>query len=389
MATLAHVSDLHVSTFGDTFHDRGRMVRRSTHPAEAPADRYDVVWEEAGWRVLRERGKQAKIVIVDPDGYAHAAPSRTEGPEFVDPVERAAQKACRLEARRAATLAAAPPSDAILEHLARATPGNVNVRLLRAVRAVARAKPDAVLVTGDVTDDGDGWELVRAAFAPWADRGRLFVVPGNHDRYLFPIAGAGRPRPTADSKREAWQRFAAGLGLDLDASGAWFAELPEAEAVLVGLDSCARPQRRFFRHNGAIGPAQLAFLRRAGDRAAWRRARHRLVLLHHHVVPLPLGVGRGAPSEIGMRLDDAKATAEALDESGVTLVLHGHRHVSEERQPAGCRFRLLAAPSLTLGCKTGAGPSFWRIELGSAVVCTREPVPLEAVAQEDDPSARA
>jgi len=106
--------------------------------------------------------------------------------------------------------------------------------------------------------------------------------------------------------------------------------------------------------------------------------------LHHHVVPLPHGVGRGAPSEIGMRLDDAKGAAEAFDEAGVTIVMHGHRHISEERQPAGCKFRLLAAPSLTLGCRSGDGPSFWRVELSSGVHSTRIPVPLEAVTPDDD-----
>jgi hypothetical protein len=118
---------------------------------------------------------------------------------------------------------------------------------------------------------------------------------------------------------------------------------------------------------------------------AWRGAKHRLVALHHHVVPLPHGVGRRAPSELGMRLDDARSVAELLDEVGVTLVLHGHRHISEERQPAGCHFRLLAAPSLTLGCKSGQGPSFWRVELDARCHVERVPVPVAAVVQDDDP----
>ena len=50
-----------------------------------------------------------------------------------------------------------------------------------------------------------------------------------------------------------------------------------------------------------------------------------------------------------MRLDDARSAAEAFDEVGITAVLHGHRHVSEQRQPAGSNFVILASPSLTLG----------------------------------------
>jgi 3',5'-cyclic AMP phosphodiesterase CpdA len=383
--TIAHVSDLHVSTFGDTFHDRARVVKRSANPADVRPSAFDVLWEEAGWRVLRPRGKATgKLSIVDPEGFAHPPPGRADvEPSVQDPVERAAAKACRLEARRAGTLAAHVPSAGALELLAAATPKNSNVRLLRAARAVEASQPDAVVLTGDVTDDGDGWELALAAFRPWALRGRLFVVPGNHDRYLFPLGGSGRPRPTVASKLEAWRGVARTLGLDLHPCGAWFAEITEAKAIVVGLDSCVRPQRRFFRHNGAIGAEQIAFLLALSQTERWKDAQHRIVMLHHHVVPLPHGVGRRAPSEIGMRLDDAQAAAEAFDRAGVTLVMHGHRHVSEERQPAGCKFRLVAAPSLTLGCRSGDGPSFWRLELGDAVHATRVPVPLDAIEQDE------
>lgn len=383
--TIAHVSDLHVSTFGDTFHDRAHLIGRSKNPVDLRVSTFETLWEEAGWRVLGHRGwAKSKVLIVDPDGFAYRPPKRGEVESAVrDPVERAAAKACHLEARRARTLAASPPSAGALDLLAAATPGNSNVRLLRAARVVESTRPDAVVLTGDVTDDGDGWEVALAAFRSWALRGRLFVVPGNHDRYLFPLAGSVRPRPTALSKLEKWRDVARTLGLDVRACGAWTSELPEARAILVGLDSCIRPQRRFFRQNGAIGAEQLAFLHELGGRPRWRDARHRIVLLHHHVVPLPLGVGRSAPTEIGMRLDDAQAAAEVFDQAGVTLVMHGHRHVSEERQPAGCRFRLLAAPSLTLGCRSGDGPSFWRVELGDTVHAERIHVPLDALAQPD------
>jgi hypothetical protein len=88
-----------------------------------------------------------------------------------------------------------------------------------------------------------------------------------------------------------------------------------------------------------------------------------------------------------MRLDDAKDAATVFNEIGVTLVMHGHRHVSEERQPAGCKFRLLASPSLTLGCRSGDGPSFWRVELGEHVHAARVLVPLERVDEDAVPGA--
>jgi Icc protein len=383
---LAHVSDFHVSTFGDTFHDRARIVKRSALPADTSPARFDVAWEEAGWKVFHARGaKSSKIMLVDPEGFSHSVPSVRQSDGDLDPVERAAAKACRLESRRASTLASSNPTDGALAVLLQATPKNSNVRLLRAARAVAANEPDIVVITGDLTDDGDGYELVEGAFARWKDRGRLLAIPGNHDLYLFPIAGSGRPRATAESKRAAWNAFAARLGLELDETGAWMKTWPEADAVLVGLNSCARRQRRFFRQNGAIGMAQLEYLRKAAASVAWKKARHRIVLLHHHVVPLPHGVGKSAPTEFGMRLDDAKTVAEVLDEVGTTLVMHGHRHVSEERQPAGSNFRILASPSLTLGCRSGDVPSFWRVELGEHAHATRVRIPVAAVEQQADP----
>jgi Icc protein len=385
MFTLAHVSDLHVSGFGDTLHDRSRLVKRSARIADTSEARFATCWEEASWRVLRERTKKSEVVLVDPEGYSHPIPSVRESGGLLDPIERAAAKACRLEARRARTLAGATPGEGALAAMLETTPHNANLRCLRAARVVSERDVDAVVITGDCTDDGDGWELVEGAFRRWHERRRLLVIPGNHDLYRFPIASSARPRPTEASKLARWQEFAARAGLELEPCGAWLRVLDEADAVVVGLNSCSRRQRAFFRQNGVIGPAQLAWLREVATRPRWKEARHRIVLFHHHVVPLPHGVGKRAPTEIGMRLDDARAFAETLAEVGATLVMHGHRHISERRSPAGHDFELLAAPSLTLGCKSGDAPSFWRVELDERVHVERVRIPVEAVEQENDP----
>jgi Icc protein len=380
---FAHVSDLHVSAFGDTFHDRKHQVRRSVRVADTEAVRWETYWEEAGWRVLHARGaRRGKLQIVDPEGYAHPLPGRKDHTGLSDPVERAAAQACRLEARRAVTLAQGSPSRGALEIMHAATPSNSNLRLLRAA-AELPADIDGVLITGDLTDNGDGYEVVLSAFERFQRHKMLFSVPGNHDKYLFPLRGSTRPPPTHESKAMAFGAFAAACDLALEPCGAWARSLPEHDVMLIGLDSCARKQRAFYRHNGAVGPEQLAFLRDLSATPSFKAARHRIVMLHHHVVPLPQGVGRKAPSEIGMRLDDSRAAAEAFDAAGITLVLHGHRHVSEQRQPAGANFTILAAPSFTLGCKSGDGPSYWRIELGARMHIKRVRLGDGAVLHDD------
>lgn len=374
---IAHASDLHASDFGDTFHDVRRVVRRSARVADVDPARWEVYWQESGWRVLHKTGaRRAKIQLVDPDGYSHPLPPKKDNLE--DPVDRAAQYACRVEARRARSLSGL--SNGALEILAEGTPNNVNVRLMRAARELPK-DIDLVVLTGDLTDDGMGYEAIRAAFERF--QGRVLAVPGNHDRYLFPMQSSVRPRPTHEAKAERWREFASGLGIQLSPCGAYLRCYPEHGVAIVGLDSCARGQRRFYRHNGALGEEQLAWLRLTGKSAEWVNAKHRLVLLHHHVVPLPLGVGRKAPSEIGMRLDDGNAAAEVFEQIGVTAVLHGHRHVSEQRRPAGSHFTILAAPSFTLGCKSGDNPSYWRIELGDKMLAERVYVGAAAVVGEE------
>ncbi|MFO0666521.1 MAG: metallophosphoesterase [Polyangiaceae bacterium] len=364
--TIAHVSDLHVSTYGDTFHDGLRLVRRGKSPLRWNPTEYEILWEEAGWQVLHRRGKRSpKVLLVDRDGFEHAVPSvRAIGPG--EPWERAARKACRLEGRDYRTLARDQPTNGAIEHLLRTTPHNANLRLLSASRLLPR-DIDAVFVTGDLTDNGVGYELVLAAFERFRAAGMLFAVPGNHDLYLFPLLGSTRPKQTPESKRASWNAFLEQISLPVSSTGMWHRFFPDSGVMLVGLDSCAKGQPRFYRHNGGVGAAQARDLEALAQTPEWRAARHRVVGLHHHVVPLPWGIGKRAPPEMGMRLDDASEVAKLFDRLGVTLVLHGHRHVSEQRQPAGSRFRILAAPSWTLGCRSGDAPSYWRVELGDQV----------------------
>jgi 3',5'-cyclic-AMP phosphodiesterase len=365
--SLAHVSDLHVSTFGDTFHDRKGLVRRSKLPAASHGEPVGA-WKD--WRVAREF-ESGRLQLLDTLGFAYPL-----GPK-VATAEAAIRVAAGLEERTSDVLARRLPSEDALHAMLGKAPHNANLRLLLAANELRARSPDAIFITGDVTDDGFGWELVSAVLAPWIEKKRLFVVPGNHDLYTFPMQSSGRPKPSKESKRHAWRTFAAQIGIELDPVGAWFHALPEANAVLVGLDSCANGQPAFFRHNGAVGKRQMDYLRSVARSSAWQQARHRIVGLHHHVVSLPPGVGRRASPELGMRLDDAKKVAALFDEVGVTLVLHGHRHISEERKPAGTKFRILSAPSLTLGCRSGDGPSYWQVELDERLHVER--VAIEAL----------
>jgi 3',5'-cyclic AMP phosphodiesterase CpdA len=172
-------------------------------------------------------------------------------------------------------------------------------------------------VTGDVSMSGETAELQAAAklLAPWADAGRLTVLPGNHDVWS---------RASAEG-----HRFLRVLGADGRGMKEAYAVFPREvelspEVVLVALDSArwgAEPEATA----GRVGVEQLHACREIvrGLKAAGRAA---VIALHHHVVLPPERV----PSDVQlarMPLADAADLVRLAAELPVAAILHGHRHV--------------------------------------------------------------
>ena len=185
------------------------------------------------------------------------------------------------------------------------------------VRLARRISPDVVVCSGDLTQRAKGREfrtarelLTRLGPAP------TIVTPGNHDVPLY------RVWERLASPYRKWRRFA-GPALDTATrvDGATF----------VALDSAA-PRRRIV--NGRLREEQIAFARRsfatapAGDL--------RIVVTHHHLVPVP--GGEGSPP-----LPGATKHVRAFEEMGVDVVLGGHVHQLHLRTSADVEGALLAA----------------------------------------------
>jgi Icc protein len=174
-------------------------------------------------------------------------------------------------------------------------------------RAIARlllsAEVDHLVVTGDITQRGRLWELglFAAAYAPLIRAGRVSVVPGNHDR-LGEDAGAAllRGERVLADERE-------GLHIvRLDSTGPHNRHPLAAHGLLTAEDIRAVVER----------------LRRAPVGSL------RLLLLHHHPLPLPdeslheqLVTRLGLPDELERGDELLREIAGRCD-----LVLHGHRH---------------------------------------------------------------
>jgi 3',5'-cyclic AMP phosphodiesterase CpdA len=174
------------------------------------------------------------------------------------------------------------------------------------VAALVEARIDHVVVTGDVTHRGRLDELAtfRRLVAPIADR--LTVVPGNHDRLGEDAARLLMRGRVALERRD---------GLHL-----------------VRLDSTAPHNRRLLDGHGKLSGADVDAVEAAAGQA--EPGQLVVLLLHHHVHPLP-------GDDLWERLSDLVGlpwTAELAagrDMLGrlrgrCDLVLHGHRHVPAE-----------------------------------------------------------
>lgn len=176
-------------------------------------------------------------------------------------------------------------------------------------RSLAHAGVDHVVVTGDLTHTGRREQLdaFRRAFAPLAAAERLTVIPGNHDRMGHDVARQLMPGPRVEV------RLAPGL-------------------FLVRIDSTGPHNSSRIAGHGRFDADDLvrcdAALRAAPSGAVV------VVLLHHHLVPLP-------EEDLAERIASLLRRPWAAElvrgrrllaalRGRCDLVLHGHRHHPSE-----------------------------------------------------------
>ena len=174
-------------------------------------------------------------------------------------------------------------------------------QLLRhAVEEVRSVAPDLVLIGGDLTTDGYAHEFREAQnqLAPLLESElTTVVIPGNHD-----------------AKNVGYLHFTDSFGPgDVPGKGDRVLQLAGSQAVtLVAMDS-TKPDLA----EGEIGRERYSWIRQQFSAPADLR----VFALHHHLVPVP-GTGRERNT-----VWDSGDVLALLGETGVDLVLSGHKHV--------------------------------------------------------------
>lgn len=190
-----------------------------------------------------------------------------------------------------------------IAHLSDLHFGAHDEELVEAVdRQMDELKPDLVVISGDFTQRArteqfrDACEFLRGL----RDRGHdVLGVPGNHDvplydvlrRFLSPLA--------------RYRRF-------IDESLCPFVELPGV--AVLGINTA----RSLTFKDGRINKQQIAFIRETFSRTPSDAVR--ILVTHHPLFALEIG------GEVERAIGRQELALDAIEESGVDMVLAGHHH---------------------------------------------------------------
>lgn len=190
-----------------------------------------------------------------------------------------------------------------LVHLSDLHFGAHDLRLVKAVEAqVDKLKPDLVIISGDFTQRARTEQFREACEFLEALREsghEVLGVPGNHDvplydvlrRFLSPLA--------------RYRRF-------IDESLCPFVELPGI--AVLGVNTA----RSLTFKDGRINKSQVAFIRETFSRTASDAMR--ILVTHHPLFALEVG------GEVERAIGRQELALDAIEESGVDMLLAGHNH---------------------------------------------------------------
>jgi 3',5'-cyclic AMP phosphodiesterase CpdA len=170
------------------------------------------------------------------------------------------------------------------------------------IAAVVEAKPDLVVVTGDVTRAGRKHEFDSARRLLDRLPGTHLIVPGNHDVPLLNIAERVAAPFNRFHERVAGTKPAAFI---------------DQEIAVAGLNTARGVQARFNWSRGVATPRAVSMALGLLDQAPVEAVR--ILVSHHPIVPDLRDPGRSMTR-------GAKHALVMADEHHISILMHGHLH---------------------------------------------------------------
>ena len=193
-----------------------------------------------------------------------------------------------------------------------------------AVARIIDAHPDLVLITGDLTKDGElvSHKHVVSRLDQLRDAGvPTLVIPGNHDmgtgNALYYDGDKTRRAevPTAQQFATLYANYGY-EGTERLGSTLNYCCEPLDGLVIIGIDSGT---------NGKISASTLDWVCQHAD-SACHAGKQPIVLMHHPLVPHFTGVEKFVSTAF---INDYENVRDRLSDAGVNMVLTGHFHTSD------------------------------------------------------------
>lgn len=196
------------------------------------------------------------------------------------------------------------------------------------VEMAEEEKPDAVLITGDLTMNGELESLksLKTVFSSLNNSGiPVLAIPGNHDiNYIYAANLTGdKPIGVPGISQELFQKHMSAFGYDNSSSQApdsfsYVVELAD-DLWVMAIDANTEQAP------GAITPSTLVWMEAQLQRSLEEHASV-IVMSHQNVLP------QNAVMSAGYVIHNHEAVQHLLEQYGVSLALSGHSHLQHVSQ---------------------------------------------------------
>lgn len=217
------------------------------------------------------------------------------------------------------------------------------------VDSVLAFRPELLLISGDLTKDGEkiSHEMVASYLEKITDEGiKVLVVPGNHDvnnPHALVYNGANTEYAETVTPAEFAEIYAGcgyGDAVMRDPASLSYVSEPTEDLAVICIDACRYEDNLFLNRGdsadvcvteGRIKAETLGWIKEAATRET-ARGRQVIAMMHHNLVE---HFNRQAELAAPYVVENAEAMREELMALGVRVVFTGHFHISDIAKGVG------------------------------------------------------